>query len=51
MTWVIPSMPLYDEFRSADHESEIFLHASMGVMIVSFTIVRDRDWCRDSSLT
>jgi putative ABC transport system permease protein len=40
LTWVIPPMPLYDEFyKTADHEGAIFLHASMGVMIVSFTIL------------
>jgi len=40
LTWVIPPMPLYDEFyKTADHEGAIFLHASMGVMMVSFTIL------------
>ena len=40
LTWVIPPMPLYDEFyKTADHEGAIFLHASMGVMIISFTIL------------
>jgi len=40
LTWVIPPMPLYDEFyKTADHEGAIFLHASMGVMIVSFAIL------------
>jgi putative ABC transport system permease protein len=40
LTWVIPPMPLYDEFyKTTDHEGAIFLHASMGVMIVSFTIL------------
>jgi putative ABC transport system permease protein len=40
LTWVIPPMPLYDEFyKTADHEGAIFLHASVGVMIVSFTIL------------
>jgi putative ABC transport system permease protein len=39
-TWIIPPMPLYDEFyKTADHEGAIFLHASMGVMIVSFIIL------------
>ena len=40
LTWVIPPMPLYDEFyKTADHEGAIFLHASLGVMIISFTIL------------
>jgi putative ABC transport system permease protein len=40
LTWVIPPMPLYDEFyKTADHEGAIFLHASASVMIVSFTIL------------
>src|SRR5215470_3151508 len=40
LTWVIPPMPIYDEFyKTADHEGAIFLHASMGVMAVSFTIL------------
>jgi putative ABC transport system permease protein len=39
-TWVIPPMPLYDEFyKTTDHEGAIFLHASMGVMIASFVIL------------
>jgi putative ABC transport system permease protein len=40
LTWVIPPMPLYDEFyKTTNHEGAIFLHASMGVMIISFTIL------------
>jgi ABC-type antimicrobial peptide transport system permease subunit len=40
LTWAIPPMPLYDEFyKTADHEGAIFLHASMSVMIISFTIL------------
>jgi putative ABC transport system permease protein len=40
LTWVIPPMPLYDEFyKTADHEGAIFLHASLSVMIVSFVIL------------
>ena len=40
MTWVIPPMPLYDEFyKTTDHEGAIFLHASMGVMAASFVIL------------
>jgi putative ABC transport system permease protein len=40
LTWVIPPMPLYDEFyKTQDHEGAIFLHASLGVMVVSFMIL------------
>lgn len=40
LTWAIPPMPLYDEFyKTADHEGAIFLHASLGVMMISFTIL------------
>jgi putative ABC transport system permease protein len=40
LTWVIPPMPLYDEFyKTADHEGAIFLHASMAVMAISFVIL------------
>ena len=40
LTWIIPPMPLYDEFyKTANHEGAIFLHASMSVMIVSFIIL------------
>jgi putative ABC transport system permease protein len=40
LTWAIPPMPLYDEFyKTADHEGAIFLHASVGVMMVSFVIL------------
>jgi putative ABC transport system permease protein len=40
LTWAIPPMPLYDEFyKTADHEGAIFLHASVGVMMVSFIIL------------
>lgn len=39
-TWIIPPMPLYDEFyKTANHEGAIFLHASMSVMMVSFVIL------------
>jgi putative ABC transport system permease protein len=39
-TWIIPPMPLYDEFyKTANHEGAIFLHASMSVMMVSFIIL------------
>jgi putative ABC transport system permease protein len=40
LTWVIPPMPLYDEFyKTTDHEGAIFLHTSMSVMLISFTIL------------
>src|SRR5271168_5132338 len=40
LTWAIPPMPLYDEFyKTADHEGAIFLHASLGVMMISFAIL------------
>jgi putative ABC transport system permease protein len=40
LTWVIPPMPLYDEFyKTANHEGAIFLHASASVMTVSFVIL------------
>ncbi len=40
LTWIIPPMPLYDEFyKTANHEGAIFLHASMSVMMVSFVIL------------
>jgi putative ABC transport system permease protein len=40
LTWIIPPMPLYDEFyKTANHEGAIFLHASMSVMMISFIIL------------
>jgi len=40
LTWAIPPMPLYDEFyKTTDHEGAIFLHASLGVMMISFMIL------------
>jgi putative ABC transport system permease protein len=40
LTWIIPPMPLYDEFyKTADHEGAIFLHASLAVMAISFVIL------------
>jgi putative ABC transport system permease protein len=40
LTWIIPPMPLYDEFyKTANHEGAIFLHASMSVMLASFIIL------------
>ncbi len=40
LTVVIPPMPLYSEFyKTANHQGDIFLKASFGVMIVSFVIL------------
>ena len=40
LTWVIPPMPLYgDLYKTANHEGDIFLHASARVMMVSFIIL------------
>jgi putative ABC transport system permease protein len=40
LTWVIPPMPLYGElYKTANHEGDIFLHASTAVMMVSFIIL------------
>src|ERR1700719_2791132 len=40
LTWVIPPMPLYSElYKTANHEGDIFLHASFIVIAVSFTIL------------
>jgi putative ABC transport system permease protein len=40
LTWIIPPMPLYSEFyKTANHEGDIFLHASTTVMIASFFIL------------
>jgi len=40
LTWVIPPMPLYGQlYKTANHEGDIFLHASTSVMAVSFTIL------------
>jgi putative ABC transport system permease protein len=40
LTWVIPPMPLYSEFyKTANHEGDIFLHASTTVMTASFIIL------------
>jgi len=40
LTWIIPPMPLYDEFyKTANHEGAIFLHASLAVMAISFVIL------------
>ena len=40
LTWVIPPMPLYSQsFHTANHEGDIFLHASFLVMAISFAIL------------
>jgi len=40
LTWVIPPMPLYSAlYKTADHEGDIFLHASSLVIAVSFVIL------------
>jgi putative ABC transport system permease protein len=40
LTWVIPPMPLYSElYKTANHEGDIFLHASTSVMMASFIIL------------
>jgi putative ABC transport system permease protein len=40
LTWVIPPMPLYSNlYKTANHEGDIFLHASSVVMLVSFIIL------------
>jgi len=40
LTVVIPPMPLYSEFyKTANHEGDIFLQASLGVMTVSFVVL------------
>jgi len=39
LTWIIPSMPLYGDPQTSGHEGDIFLHASVRVMAVSFAIL------------
>jgi putative ABC transport system permease protein len=40
LTWVIPPMPLYSAlYKTANHEGDIFLHASTTVMTASFIIL------------
>src|SRR5882724_4974765 len=40
LTWVIPPMPLYsDLYKTENHEGDIFLHASVTVMAISFAIL------------
>ena len=40
LTWAIPPMPLYSAlYKTANHEGDIFLHASPAVMMISFGIL------------
>ncbi|HZD30388.1 MAG TPA: ABC transporter permease [Candidatus Angelobacter sp.] len=40
LTVVIPPMPLYSEFyKTANHQGDIFLKASLGVMLASFIVL------------
>jgi len=40
LTVVIPPMPLYSEFyKTSNHQGDIFLKASLGVMMISFIIL------------
>jgi putative ABC transport system permease protein len=40
VTWAVPPMPFYSQFyKTANHEGDIFLHASMSVMLTSFFIL------------
>jgi putative ABC transport system permease protein len=40
LTVVIPPMPLYSEFyKTANHKGDIFLQASISVMLISFTVL------------
>ena len=40
LTWIIPPMPLYSAlYKTANHEGDIFLHASTAVMMVSFAVL------------
>ena len=40
LTVVIPPLPLYSEFyKTANHQGDIFLSASLGVMLVSFIVL------------
>ena len=40
LTVIIPPMPLYSEFyKTANHQGDIFLKASLGVMSVSFVVL------------
>ncbi len=40
LTWVIPPMPLYSAlYKTANHEGDVFLHASTAVMTAAFVIL------------
>jgi putative ABC transport system permease protein len=40
LTAVIPPLPLYSEFyKTANHQGDIFLQASLNVMLVSFIVL------------
>jgi putative ABC transport system permease protein len=40
ITWVIPPMPLYSElFEMPGHEGDLFLRASLAIMLISFAIL------------
>jgi putative ABC transport system permease protein len=40
LTVVIPPLPLYSEFyKTTNHQGDIFLRASMNVMVISFIIL------------
>lgn len=40
VTWAVPPMPFYSQFyKTANHEGDIFLHASFSVMLTSFIIL------------
>ncbi len=40
LTVIIPPMPLYSEFyKTANHQGDIFLKASLNVMTVSFVVL------------
>jgi putative ABC transport system permease protein len=39
-TYVVPPMPLYSAmYKTANHEGDIILHASFGIMVISFVIL------------
>jgi putative ABC transport system permease protein len=40
ITYLVPPMPLYSAmYKTANHDGDIILHASSGIMLVSFTIL------------
>ena len=40
LTVVIPPLPLYSEFyKTSNHKGDIFLQASLSVMVVSFVVL------------